>query len=122
MSEAKPTPGPWSSRQPESNGTRVTGPFGITVSWCGVASRGGADGGYSIDKQEAAANARLISAALETAAERDELLAALKAIANYPVQSRPPGAPCSSIEWAERQCENLIKIARAAIAKAEKQP
>jgi hypothetical protein len=81
------------------------------------------------DREKYRKIAYLIVAAPKTAAERDKLrdvnaglLVTLKAIGDYPVQSRPPGAPCSAIEWAERQIEHLSKLARAAIAKAEKQP
>ena len=87
MKKASHTPGPLRVGTRLSHGTKVIGPLGVGVAWCGVASVHGVNGSYSIGEHEAAANARLFAAAPQTAAERDrlretnaELLAELSAL------------------------------------------
>jgi hypothetical protein len=81
---------------------------------------------------EAAANAALIAAAPETAAERDrllevnkELLAALKDLLTFDLversalRSKPLGAPNSTMRIGQEKLIALEDRARAAIARAE---
>jgi hypothetical protein len=109
MSESKPTPGPWSAFVKVGTvsvdiGPHPTGTRPCVVDWTGFDTCG-----LPFDQQEA--NARLIAAAPETAAERDrlkalnaELLAALKAV-------RAAQTPKDGRE--------AMRLADAAIAKAE---
>jgi hypothetical protein len=98
------TPGPWGV---ESDGSTVT-----MAGQCVIV--GPAPDGAGRDEEKA--NARLIAAAPETAAERDslreinaELLAALTALYN--------AAPCA--KPANNELWEALKLTRAAIAKAK---
>ena len=113
----KHTVGKWKAGKPEANGTPVTGPCGVTIAWCGANAVYGAAEPYRIDRYEAEANARLIAAAPETAAEQDKLreinadmLAALKAVRKFMI----PG-----MNWTDKIGQGLKDHADAAIAKAE---
>src|SRR5690606_15560657 len=60
----------------------VSGPYGVSVAWCGANVTSGRDGSYSIDTEEACANASLAAACdpdtiHELLAERDALREAL---------------------------------------------
>ena len=76
---SKHTPGKWNVGSESFNKMFVISQTGVVVADCSTANRGGGD------DEEKLANARLIAAAKDTAAERDrlkemneELLAALK--------------------------------------------
>ena len=59
------TKGPLVVSAPDSIGTVVTGPRGVSVAWFGCGMSVGADGSYSISPAEAHANAKLYAAAPE---------------------------------------------------------
>ena len=88
MNGAKMTQGPWRIQWEATHGAAVYAPqaVGVGVAWCGVNTIATADGSYSINGEEAAANARLIAAA-------PCLLDALKACARLVLMSDGPNAP-----------------------------
>lgn len=55
-------------------------------------------------------------------AERDEFLGALQAIEDYHIPDCPAHFAGNELAWAQKQHGHLRGIARAIIAKAEKQP
>lgn len=112
------TPGPWSARQEFANRWRIErtdsgfAPVSVAIVTRTILEVGSDDGSCE-------ANARLIAAAPETAAERDRLRAILA------VAEDGLGASASALGSYEMQdsqwdgVRDAIKIARAAIAKAE---
>lgn len=58
-----PTPGPWARNTPQTHGTSVDGPLGVSLAWFGTAGTYGINGSYSITWKEAAATAAWIVAA-----------------------------------------------------------
>jgi hypothetical protein len=127
MSESKPTPGPWSAFVVEETmtvavdiGPHPSGKRPNVVDWTGFDTCG-----LPFDQQ--VANARLIAAAPETAAERDrlkevnaELLEVLRLTADQALRCEIPegyGPEFRSEEW-DAGYDAAISSARAAIAKA----
>lgn len=68
------TKGPLAVSKPDSIGTVVTGPRGVSVAWCGCGSVYDSDGSYSISQAEAHANAKLYAAAPELVEALVEML------------------------------------------------
>lgn len=88
MTAAKATQGPWRIQWEATHGAAVYAPqaAGVGVAWCGGNTIVTTDGSYSINAEEAAANARLIAAA-------PSLLDALKACARLVLMSDGANAP-----------------------------
>ena len=135
MSESKPTPGPWYPK-PAPYGWDVWGNLDDGKdTWVGPVqriisphARIGNSRAIEAAWDETEANARLIAAAPETAAERDrlkevnaELLEVLRLTADQALRCEIPegyGPEFRSEEW-DAGYDAAIRSARAAIAKAE---
>jgi hypothetical protein len=125
MSESKPTPGPW--RVSNARPTKVRG-FDILAGYVKIVASAHLGHDLYKDQAEREANARLIAAAPETAAERDrlkevnaELLEVLRLTADQALRCEIPegyGPEFRSEEW-DAGYDAAISSARAAISKAK---